>query len=54
MLDERKNIIETGNIFYVSLNVNGKKLILYNFNDGSGNEFYESNGTSIIKGNIPS
>ena len=49
MLDERKNIIETGNIFYVSLNVNGKKLILYNFNDGSGNEFYESNGKSIIR-----
>lgn len=49
MLDERKNIIETGNIFYVALNVNGKKLILYNFNDGSGNEFYESNGKSIIR-----
>ena len=49
MLDERKNIIETGNIFYVSLNVNGKKLILYNFNDGSGNEFYEPNGKSIIR-----
>ena len=49
MLDERKNIIETGNIFYVSLNVNGKKLILYNFNDGSGNQFYEPNGKSIIR-----
>jgi len=48
-LDENKKIVETGNIIYANLNLQGKDLPLYGFKTKEGYDYFDNFGKSIKK-----
>ena len=48
-LDDNKKIVETGNIIYANLNLQGKDLPLYGFKTKEGYDYFDNFGKSIKK-----
>ena len=48
-LDDNKRIVETGNIIYANLNLQGKDLPLYGFKTKEGYDYFDNFGKSIKK-----
>ena len=48
-LDDNNNIVETGNIIYANLNLQGKDIPLYGFNNKDGYDYFDNFGKSIKK-----
>ena len=48
-LDDNGKIIETGNIIYANLNLQGKDIPLYGFKTGDGYDYFDNFGKSIKK-----
>ena len=48
-LDDNKKIVETGNIIYANLNLQGKDIPLYGFKTKEGYDYFDNFGKSIKK-----
>ncbi len=48
-LDDKNNIVETGNIIYANLNLQGKDIPLYGFKTKEGYDYFDNFGKSIKK-----
>ncbi len=48
-LDDNKRVVETGNIIYANLNLQGKDLPLYGFKTKEGYDYFDNFGKSIKK-----
>ena len=48
-LDDNKRIVETGNIIYANLNLQGKDLPLYGFKTKEGYDYFDNFGKSVKK-----
>ena len=48
-LDDNKNIVETGNIIFANLNLQGKDIPLYGFKTKEGYDYFDNFGKSIKK-----